>query len=527
MLAITPVPDVVEELARCTPCRIQKASLDGGGRLTLELYLHDVAGAGEGRKAWLVIDRGTLALVNDKPARAGDGPPPAAQRLVREELVPGGLLQVSAAGPLVRFTCQTSATARARLLIVERTGDARLVLCAASAPDSDEQPRVLAVFGGARAADGRDLRRGKPYREPVDPAPFLEGAPAPAASMSTDRAPLVALTALRAALRAESKRLKRLVDALEGDLVRHGDAAAHELCGELCKTVLGKIARGSASIDVVDWHGQARTLLLDPAKDARHNLEEFFKRARRARAAAARTAPRLHEAKARLSALEEARRALAPSPGNQLADEHVLAQARALLTREDVGGSARRKAAKQGRRQPWRSFRCTGDVVVRLGRGAKDNDLLLKSARGNDVWLHARNHQGAHVVVPSSGADVAAELMLDAAHLAAHFSSARGEARVDVQHARVKHVKKPGPGAPAGLVHITHEGVLHLRVESTRIRGEVERLLARLVKRVKRCMTRYFEGRSDDDALDAMDALAAALKDGVMIETIGNGYGYG
>ena len=39
---------------------------------------------------------------------------------------------------------------------------------------------------------------------------------------------------------------------------------------------------------------------------------------------------------------------------------------------------------------------------------------------------------------------------------------------------------------------------------------EVERLLARVVKRVTRCMTRYFEGRSDDDALDAMDALAAA-----------------
>ena len=36
---------------------------------------------------------------------------------------------------------------------------------------------------------------------------------------------------------------------------------------------------------------------------------------------------------------------------------------------------------------------------------------------------------------------------------------------------------------------------------------EVEKLLARVVKRVTRCMTRHFEGRSDDVALDAMDAL--------------------
>jgi len=39
---------------------------------------------------------------------------------------------------------------------------------------------------------------------------------------------------------------------------------------------------------------------------------------------------------------------------------------------------------------------------------------------------------------------------------------------------------------------------------------EVERLLARVVLRVTRCMSKYFEGRSDDEALDAMDALAAA-----------------
>ena len=49
---------------------------------------------------------------------------------------------------------------------------------------------------------------------------------------------------------------------------------------------------------------------------------------------------------------------------------------------------------------------------------------------------------------------------------------------------------------------------------------EVEHLLTRVVKRVTRCMTRYFEGRSDDVALDAMDALAAASmatrKDGAL-----------
>jgi predicted ribosome quality control (RQC) complex YloA/Tae2 family protein len=247
----------------------------------------------------------------------------------------------------------------------------------------------------------------------------------------------------------------------------------HETEGELLKTVLARIHRGDASVDVVDWEGNPRTLTLDATKDAKANLEDRFKRARRARASAERTTPRLAEAKARLEVIEGARASLSTS---------TIEEARALLARPATASSARRTAAKSGTRQAWRSFRCSNDVVVRVGRGARDNDALVKSARGNDVWLHARNHQGAHVIIPASAVratgDVDPELLLDAAHLAAHFSSARGEARVDVQHTHVKNLKKPGAGAPAGLVHVAKESVLHLRVDGTRLQALLAREVA-------------------------------------------------
>jgi predicted ribosome quality control (RQC) complex YloA/Tae2 family protein len=254
------------------------------------------------------------------------------------------------------------------------------------------------------------------------------------------------------------------------DLEKHGDPAAHEERGELLKTVLGRMKRGDAAVDVVDWSGAPRTLALDPALDPAANLARAFAKAKKAREAVARTAPRLEEAKATLAVVEAVATPIAggaPSPES-------LERARAFLTAPQTGGSARRRAAKAGKRQPWRSFQCSGGVVVRVGRGAKDNDALVKSARGNDLWLHARNQAGAHVIVPSTGADVDGELALDAAHLAAHFSAARGEARVDVQTARVKNLKKPGAGAPAGFFHVAHESVVHVRVDADR----VARLLA-------------------------------------------------
>lgn len=495
----------VDELKALLPGRVQKASVDKAGTLILEVYVHlapqtpsvpgSPAGDREGVKRWLVVADGGLRWHATRPAREDGAEPPAVQGLVRKEIVPSVLASIDAlpnggaiaddvgeraAVVVLAFSRPADAGGKPRLLLVERTADPRAVLCAALTEpgqgDAAAEPgtgapvalRILATIGGAaRPVDGRDLRRGRIYEPPRAPAPRPSTSRGDKRGTET-RGPLVdpELAAARAALRAEARRLKRLVEALQADLRRHGEAARHEEDGELLKTVLGRVKRGMSGIDVVDWSGATRALTLDPVLDGKGNLEAFFKRARRARAAAERAAPRLAEAEQRLALVEDLRSRLSATPPPPGALEDV----RTLLARPESGGSARRKAARAGRRQPWRAFAIAPGVVARVGRGARDNDALVKSARGNDLWLHARGHQGGHVVVPSTGADVPPDVVLDAAHLAAHFSSARGERHVDVQTARVKHLRKPGPGAPAGLVHVTHESVVHLRVDEARLK---------------------------------------------------------
>ena len=65
------------------------------------------------------------------------------------------------------------------------------------------------------------------------------------------------------------------------------------------------------------------------------------------------------------------------------------------------------------------------------------------------------------------------ETLLDAAHLAVHFSDARGEPQAEIAYTRAKHVRKPKGSAP-GAVTYSQEKVLLLRVEPTR----TERLLS-------------------------------------------------
>jgi predicted ribosome quality control (RQC) complex YloA/Tae2 family protein len=121
-------------------------------------------------------------------------------------------------------------------------------------------------------------------------------------------------------------------------------------------------------------------------------------------------------------------------------------------------------------RLPYRRFVASGGRAVLVGRGAADNDALtLRHARPHDLWLHARGRPGAHVVVPlDRGASCPAEVLVDAATLAAHFSDARGEPVVEVQYVARRFVRKPRGAAP-GAVAVEREKVLAVRLEPARL----------------------------------------------------------
>lgn len=101
-------------------------------------------------------------------------------------------------------------------------------------------------------------------------------------------------------------------------------------------------------------------------------------------------------------------------------------------------------------RLPYKSYRTSGGIEVLVGRGAGANDeLTYDIAKPDDVWLHARDVTGAHVVMRWSqdGAPPARDLH-EAAALAAWYSRARGSVVVPVDWTRRRHVRRARGGPP-------------------------------------------------------------------------------
>jgi predicted ribosome quality control (RQC) complex YloA/Tae2 family protein len=109
-----------------------------------------------------------------------------------------------------------------------------------------------------------------------------------------------------------------------------------------------------------------------------------------------------------------------------------------------------------------------------VGRSARDNDeLTMRHSKGSDLWLHTADAPGSHVVLClDKGAEADPEEVLDAAHLAVHFSPLKGARRADVHVAARKLVHKP-KGAKPGLVTLSGGKVLSVRMQPERL----ERLL--------------------------------------------------
>ena len=339
---------------------------------------------------------------------------------------------------------------------------------------------LLLVDGSTRkvvwASSGAVRRPGSEFPElpelPVsDAAPIADREALLSAAMAQEeQAGLAARKReLASRLGARVKKLRRTLQAVEEDAARAAAAEGDRRRAELLLPFASRVARGAAKAVVPDWsrtdeNGEPAPLELelDPAITAAENASRWLRRARRYAAAAARIAARRVEVAADLAATEALlRRVNAASDRLELAS----VEADARLAPE------RRRAAKHlGERLPYRTFR-SGAATILVGRSARDNDALtFRVARGNDVWLHVRGAQGAHVILPAPGEAPDARALGDAALLAVHFSSARGSDGVEVSWTRCKYVRKPKGAAP-GSVLISGEKTMRVRQDDERLQG--------------------------------------------------------
>lgn len=119
-----------------------------------------------------------------------------------------------------------------------------------------------------------------------------------------------------------------------------------------------------------------------------------------------------------------------------------------------------KKTVQKEVRLPYRSMNIDG-FEIRIGRGAKDNDELLRAyAAKTDLWLHAKDVSGSHVIIRNpSDRIIPVGTIENVACIAAYYSKAKSESLAAVIYTQRKYLRKPKGAAP-GLVKVEKEKVI-------------------------------------------------------------------
>jgi predicted ribosome quality control (RQC) complex YloA/Tae2 family protein len=223
-----------------------------------------------------------------------------------------------------------------------------------------------------------------------------------------------------------------------------GDPASARDRANLLLARLHQVPKGADRVVLTGFRGEEVEISLDPALPPQENAELLYEEAARLERIRDRLPPLMKETEEEIRTLEELRGGLAEG------SVHPLDVPSSLLPE---AGDEKSPPKEKGERLPYDRYRSSGGLEIRVGRGSKDNDdLTFHHSDPDDVWLHARQAAGAHVILrwTKEGAPPTRDLA-EAGVLAALHSRARNAGTVPVDWTRRKYVRKPRK-APPGAV---------------------------------------------------------------------------
>ncbi|MBW2269122.1 MAG: DUF814 domain-containing protein [Deltaproteobacteria bacterium] len=291
------------------------------------------------------------------------------------------------------------------------------------------------------------------------------------------------------ALAKQERRIARKLEKLDEELA--AAAGAEELArhGELLKGALGLVERRATQVVVHDpATGSDVVISLDPSKSPAENLDQLFKRYKKALRKLVKGGAQQDAVRGAAIALAGLRSDFEAVAGPEALEAFAqVDEVAALLARHAPAAQTpgQKPAAKQRaevqlgkrsvpRRLAPRRYPTQGGLEIWVGRSDAANDFLtMRLARGKDLFFHLDGAPGSHVILRTGGRDdPPSDAVIDACELAVHYSKAKKATRADVHVVPIRNVKKP-KGAKPGLVHVHGGRTIHLR----RIPARLERLL--------------------------------------------------
>ena len=259
------------------------------------------------------------------------------------------------------------------------------------------------------------------------------------------------------------KVLQNNIERCEKKLALYADALNSEdqmekcrLYGELLTANLHSLKSGTDTAAVDNYYAdpvERIAIPLDRQLTPGENAQRYYKKYQKLKAARDMAIVQREQTLSELNYLEGQLDNLTKCTAENELSELIEELKDQRYIKRDKGGKKKIKLAAS---KPMHFVSSTGaDIYV--GKNNRQNDeLTLRFASPNDIWMHTKNIPGSHVIVKGASEQDTAT-MTEAALLAAYYSRARGSENVAVDYTPRKYVKKPAGAKPGMVIYTTNK----------------------------------------------------------------------
>ena len=269
-------------------------------------------------------------------------------------------------------------------------------------------------------------------------------------------------------LKGQLERCQRKLAMQEEELSSAERMEEYRRMGEAINANLYQLKKGMAEATLTDWNdpeGGTITVPLDIRLTPGQNAQKYFKKYQKALSAREIAAQQRNRTLAEIDYLEGMLLDVDKCVG-----ESELEEIRQELVRTGYmkKTTSRKQQRQLPRSKPYRYLSDDG-IEILVGKNAAQNDRITLGAKPGEMWLHAKDMPGSHVIVCREG-EIPQATMKQAALLAAWYSKGQRSSTVPVDYTLRKYVKKPS-GAVPGRVIYTHQKTAYMTPEENEIKG--------------------------------------------------------
>ncbi len=248
------------------------------------------------------------------------------------------------------------------------------------------------------------------------------------------------------------QRISKKINLQTAELKECADRETLRIYAELISANLYRLEKGALYYDLENYYDENKIVRIkaDPALSPNANSQKYFKEYRKAKTAEKMLTELIEKNREELEYVESVLDELSRAEG----EDEINEIRRELSDNGYVKNKQKESKNKSQKTLPPKKFISDDGFTILVGRNNIQNDKLsLKTARGNDMWLHTQKIHGSHVVIVSDGKEISDLAIEQAAIIAAYNSKARMSSQVPVDYTPAKNLKKPNGAKPGFVIY--------------------------------------------------------------------------